>query len=158
MRKLYNDEKNNSLLSYFSHLIVKKYLLPLFVLLFVLLIEVFAFGIYIKQSMDTYTTIGFIHIVSINILVSITSVSIVNIIRTCMFAYKQIYNKNYVILQLVCNNKFRKGGKYYCTLSDKKTYQIYDRKIYNQIETNNKCDLIVISNTFGAKLWEIVLY
>jgi hypothetical protein len=42
-------------------------------------------------------------------------------------------------------------------LTNHKTYTLYDKAQYNEIKIGQECDLIIISNEYGAKLWEIVI-
>lgn len=157
MRKKYNEYNNTQIGNYFTKLIVRKYILPaLLVLTFVFMC--FMLGLNrLSATLSEFTPVDFIYLVCLNVLVSIASTSIYHTIRTCLFGYKQISNKQYVVLQLTCIQKSKGIIRDTCTLSDNHTYVLYDRKQYDEIDVNQSCDLIIISNEYGAKLWEIVV-
>ena len=154
MRKQYNENQNSKITSYFTQLVVEKYIAPAIAILFVVFFVLFLALTYFFDSLKALDLVAFISLISINILVSIATVSIYYTIKTCFFGYKQISKRQYTILQLKCVEKYKKGLHYYCKLSDGYTYRLYNNS--SEIKPGSNCDLIVISNNYGAKLWEIV--
>ena len=155
MRKQYNKSQNSKITNYFTQLVVEKYIIPaiaiLFVVFFVLLLAI----TYFFDSLRSLDITAFISLIFINVLVSIATVSIYYTIKTCLFGYRQISQGHYTTLQLTCVETYRKGLHRYCKLSDGHTYKLY--RDGNSFKQNDNCDLIVISNNYGAKLWEIVV-
>ena len=157
MRKKYNDIRNNSIGNYFTQLIMRKYILPsLVVLIFVFMCILLSIE-RLSNTLSAYSTFGFLYLLCINVLVSIASISIYHTIKTCLFGYKQLYERKYTVLQLTCLEKKQTPLRSYCKLSDDKFYTLYDKRQYNEINVNEPCDLVIISNEYGAKLWEIVV-
>lgn len=157
MRKKYSEQTNNKIGNYFTQLLMNKYILPSLILLFfVFTCAILGFKI-LSQFIIAYSTVGFLYILCINVLVSIASISIYHTIRTCLYGYKQVHSKKYTVLQLTCKEKHKNLIAYKCTLSDDREYKLYDKKQYNEIQKDGACDLIIISNEYGAKLWEIVV-
>ncbi len=157
MRKKYNEYNNTQIGNYFTKLIVRKYILPsILVLTFVFMCFMLVLD-RLSATLTDFQPVDFIYLICLNVLVSIASTSIYHTIRTCLFGYKQISNKQYVVLQLNCLEKSKGIIKDTCVLSDNNEYVLYDRKQYDEIEVNKTCDLIIVSNEYGAKLWEIVV-
>jgi hypothetical protein len=157
MRKKYNNESNTRLNNYFTQLVLNRYILPSLILLFFAFAGAIISFKLVTQVVEDYSTIGFIYLISINLLLSIIGVSVYHTIRTCLLGYRQISDRQYTVLQLDCVDKRKNFLSYKCTLSDGKEYKIYDLYQYQNISVGSKCDLIIISNEFGAKLWEIVV-
>jgi hypothetical protein len=155
MRKQYNNNQNNNITNHFTQLVVEKYIVPAIAMLF-LVFFVLLLGLnYFFNTIQELDLIAFIYLISVNVLVTIATLSIYYTIKTCLFGYKQISSKQYTVLQLKCVNKFKKGLHHYCTLSDNYTYKLYNDDA--DIKIGGNCDLIIISNEYGAKLWEIVV-
>jgi hypothetical protein len=157
MRKKYNEQNDNIINNYFLQLILAKYIIPsLFLLVIVFGCILLGFRV-VPLLFADYIFADFLFMIFTNILVSIASVSIYHTIKTCVFGFNQLAKKQYTVLQLTCIHKYKKGLALKCVLSDKKTYRIYDGDSYNRIEPGKPCDLIIITNEYGAKLWEIIL-
>lgn len=157
MRKKYDTQNNTRINNYFISLILTHYIIPsLILLVFVFVGAILGFQ-WISQFVTDYTMIGFIYLISINLLITIVAVSVYHTIKTCVYGYNQISNEKYTVLQLKCINKRKTFLAYKCTLSDGREYKIYDEKEYSKIQLNGTCDLIILTNEYGAKLWEIVV-
>jgi hypothetical protein len=157
MRKRYNESGNNKIIKYFTEMIAVRYLLPsIAVLVFVFMLIFLGFS-YLSHVIQAYSTFGFLYLVCINVLVTISTISIFHTIRTCIYGYKQISNRKYTVLQLTCVSKTKRVSSSYCTLSDGKKYKLYDMQYYYAINENEPCDLIIVTNAYGAKLWEMVV-
>ena len=157
MRKRYNESGNNKIIKYFTEMIAVRYLLPsIAVLVFVFMLIFLGFS-YLSHVIQEYSTFSFLYLICINILVTISTISIFHTIRTCIFGYKQISNRQYTVLQLTCVSKTKRASSSYCTLSDGKKYKLYDMQYYYAIHENEPCDLIIVTNAYGAKLWEMVV-
>ena len=157
MRKRYNDTRNNNIGNYFTQLIIRKYILPsLVVLTFVFMCILLSIE-RLSNTLSEYSTFGFLYLLCINVLVTIASVSIYHTIKTCFFGYKQLSERKYTVLQLTCLEKKQTLLRSYCKLSDNKLYTLYDKRQYDEITIGKPCDLVIISNEYGAKLWEIVV-
>lgn len=157
MRKKYNHQNNNAINNYFSQLIMVRYIIPSLILLLVVFVSIF-FGIsYVPHLFTDYTIANFLYFLSMNILISIASISIYHTIKTCVFGYNQLAERKYTVLQLNCVAKYKDGLVYKCILEDDKIYKLYDQQQYQNIKEGQPCDLIIITNEYGAKMWEIVI-
>lgn len=157
MRKKYNEQSNSKIIHYFLRLLMSKYIVPsLILLIIVFTCIIMSFGI-LSKFMTSYTTLGFAYVICVNILVSISSISIYHTIKTSLYGYNQISSGKYTVLQLTCVDKNKKGLYYKCTLSDGRVYRLYGRDQYEHVAVGKACDLIVITNAYGAKLWELVV-
>ena len=157
MRKKYNEQSNSKIIHYFLRLLMSKYIIPsLILLILVFACIIMSFGI-LSKFMVSYTTLGFAYVICINILVTISSISIYHTIKTSLYGYDRISSGKYTVLQLTCVDKCKKGLYYKCTLSDGRVYKLYGHDQYEHITINKDCDLIVITNEYGAKLWELVV-
>ena len=157
MRIKYNQKQENAIGNFFTKLLVEKYICPSIMAIFILFTVAILGFTYLSNFFFQYSTIGFVYILCINVLLSISSISIYHTIKTCLFGYKQITNGQYTVIQLTCLKKYKKGCSYKCILSDKREYRLYYKKLYNKIKENDTCDLVIISNEHGAKMWEVVV-
>ena len=154
MRKQYNENQNSYIANYFTQLVVDKYIVPAIAMLFLVFFVILLAVTYFLDSIRALDLMAFIYLISVNIFVTISTVSIYFTIKTCLYGYRQISKREYTVLQLKCIYKYHKGLYNYCTLSDGRTYKLYTNS--KDIQKDANCDLIVISNNYGAKLWEIV--
>lgn len=157
MRRLHNKARNDKLCVYFLKSIFAKYIVPTILLLIPVVIMWYLIAIQMIGSTKIYTPIRFIYLVCANVLTSIASVSIYHTVKTCWFGFNQINNNHYTVVALECKEKYRHMGKYYSVLSDNHTYRIYGKQEYDALRLNTPCELVVICNDFGAKIWEIVV-
>ncbi len=157
MRKRYDESGNNKIIKYFTEMIAVRYLLPSIAILVFIFMLIFLGLSYLSHTLQTYSTFGFLYLICINILVTISTISIIHTIRTCIYGYNQIINRKYTVLQLNCISKTKKCGISWCFLSDGKRYKLYDMQHYHAIHENQPCDLIIVTNAYGAKLWEMVV-
>ena len=157
MRKKYDNQNDERITNYFIQCMMKNYIIPSLMLL-VVVFTIILLGIQIvSQFFFQYTSIGFIVLICINVLVSISTISIVHTVNTCFYGYKQLVQKKYTVLQLKCLNTRKTLFKRKCTLSDQNEYLLYDYKQFKEIVPGKYCDLIIITNEYGAKLWDIVV-
>ena len=157
MRKYHNKERNDKLCSYFLKTIFIRYMIPTILLLMPVIV---AWFLIIKQAFDTansYSSMQFIYLMCANILTSIASVSIYHTVKTYRLGFDQINKNKYAVSSLICVEKYKNSGCFYCVLSDGNKYRIYGKSEYNKLQKNQECELIIISNDFGAKIWEFVL-
>lgn len=157
MRKRYSEYGNDKIVKYFTEMIAVRYLLPSIAVLVFVFMLIFLGLSYLSHVIKTYSTFSFLYLICINILVTISTISIFHTIRTCIYGYKQISNRKYTVLQLTCVSKSKRFLSSHCILSDGKKYSLYDMQHYHAIHENEPCDLIIVTNAYGAKLWEMVV-
>lgn len=145
------------MIRYFTEMISVKYILPSMAILVFIFLLLFLGLSYLSNVFKTYTTFGFVYLICINVFVTIATVSVFHTIKTCIYGYKQIINGKYTVLQLTCTNKEKRFWASWCTLSDGRKYRLYDMQHYLEIDVNQPCDLIIVTNAYGAKLWEMVI-
>ena len=157
MRKKYNEQNNSKIIHYFVQLLMNKYIIPsLILLLFVFTGAILGFGI-LTKFISAYSITGFVYMICVNVLITMGSISVYHTIKTSLYGYKQITNRKYTVLQLDCLSKRQCFWFYKCKLSDGREYRLYDKNQYKQIVVGKTCDLITITNEYGAKLWEVVI-
>lgn len=145
------------LCSYFLKTIFINYMIPIILLLAPVIV---AWYIIIKQAFNTasaYNSMQFVYLMYANILTSIASVSIYHTAKTYRLGFDQINKNRYAVLNLTCVEKYKKSGKYYCILNDGHRYRIYGGAEYKKLQSNQECELIIVCNDFGARIWELVL-
>lgn len=157
MRKKYDNQQNVNINNYFINLITEKYILPSLFLLTLVFSSILLGFESVARLFQEYNLVDFLYFLSMNVLISIASVSIYHTIKTCVFGYQQIAKRQYTVLQLTCVNKMKSGLTCRCQLSDGRVYKLYDRDQYESVQVGQSCDLIIITNEYGAKLWEIVV-
>jgi hypothetical protein len=156
MRKKYNIFKQDTISLHFAKMIAFKYIIPALWAILLMFITILYFAPSIVTMFSEFSVQLFLFIICINVLVTITCVNVIHVISTCKNGYNAIASKKYTVLSLVCVKKEKGIFSKYCLLSDRKKYKIYDRKTYDRLIEGKQCDLIVISNEYGAKLWEVV--
>ena len=157
MRRYHNKERNDRLCTYFLKAIFAKYIVPIMLLLIPVVVMWILIAAQLIGSTEVYTSISFAYLVCANVLTSIASVSIFHTVKTCWFGFNQINNNRYTVIAVKCKSKFKRFGRYYCVLSDDQIYRIYGRSEYETLLLGVPCELIVVCNDFGAKIWEIVI-
>ena len=157
MRNKHSKNQNDAVLSHFVRAVFTKYTIPTLCALVPTIVAWFFLPTILIDALGEFDTIKYLYLLCLNIITSIATVSFYHTIRTVVIAVVKLNNGKYSSIQKICKSKYKVRGSGYCELGDGSVYKVYGKKAYNQIEESAFVDLIVISNEYGARMWEFVL-
>lgn len=104
-----------------------------------------------------FLPVQFYLLVCVNILTSICTVSIYHIIKTCYAGFSQINQSKYNTIKATCSKSYKSGTKLICELTNGKIYRVYGKKEFLKFFPGCECEIIIVCNDHGARMWEILL-
>lgn len=157
MRVRPNKRQHNEICAYFLRSIISRYLLPSFVIFVPVFLIWF---VVVQQATDAhgvFSTTLITYLVLAIIQTSVAAASIIYTLQTCAIGFNQIVSQTYITVSMRCISKRKGFCGYYCTLADGISYRVYGKREFDRIKENMECELIVIANNYGAKIWEFVI-
>ena len=157
MRNKHTKKQNDAVASYFVKAVFAKYTIPTLCALIPTFIAWFLIPSHLIKTLGDFQTVEYIYIFCLNIITTIATVSIYHTIRTVANAVVKLNNGKYSVTQKMCKHKYKHKGSWYCQFADGNSYKIYGKKTLKDISEGDYVDLIVITNEYGARMWEFVL-